>query len=176
MIREAARLPEVASEASFSPLPSGWGPGVCHSLCWLSGVGFQCCRWVPHCSPFPPMVLLPSWVPSTSLLPVENKKPVLWLPFPHFPCVCFFVVLMSSSLLTSFVRGGRRAGGWGLGTGAGRPEVPAGSPQADPGGRGRGAVTSSAGAVPRGHEIMRCRRSPRSRFVGSVGTAGRPSR
>ncbi|KAL0610648.1 hypothetical protein AAY473_020419 [Plecturocebus cupreus] len=32
-------------------------------------------------------------------------------------------------------------------------------------GQGRGTVTSSAGAVPRGHEIMRCRRSLRSRFV-----------
>lgn len=45
-----------------------------------------------------------------------------------------------------------------------------------PSGRGNGTVTSSAGAVPRGHEIMRCRRSPRSRFVGSAGTAGRPPR
>ena len=63
-----------------------------------------------------------------------------------------------------------------LGTDARRPEVPARSRCADPGGPGRGAVTSSAGAVPRDHEIMRCWRSPRSRFVGSAGTAGRPLR
>lgn len=66
----------------------------------------------------------------------------------------------------------------GLGIGAGvyrRPRPGAGGCM-DPDGRGREAVTSSAGAVPRGHEIMRCRRSPRRRFVGSAGTAGGPPR
>lgn len=62
MVREAAGLPEVASEASTSPSPSGRGPGVVLgqrlpqvSCCWLSllWVGLFCLACPPDVPPSP---------------------------------------------------------------------------------------------------------------------------
>ena len=82
--------------------------------------------------------------------------------------------LCLSQSATSFVRGSRMTTVSRLGTGTGVsrwPQPGAGGVQTQATG-GRGAVTSSAGAVPRGHEIMRCRRS---RGVDLLGARGQPA-